>query len=269
MPMPLATPCYNSDSAPVIARGLEYTEEQLDEAIEGTVKDLLLDTEGTSELNDLLSSLSTTDFEPELIEELLQTSPEPEDWLVGEALAEAYVTDNDNCIFPWPTSRDLKNPEASPAGADLAGFQEIDDEESPYRFAFGEVKTSSDQNFPPHVMYGRTGLKNQLEELRDSYPTKQSLILYLGHHAINAPWRHMFESATKRFLGSEFTDIAIFGVLIRDVTPNEADLSYRASALSQNCPPDTSISLYAIYLPTDSISSLPEKSIAAIQGGGQ
>ena len=269
MPIPVPCLCYNVDSDPVIACGLEYSEVQLDEAIEGPVKDLLLDTAGTAELNELLSGLSTTDFEPELIEELLQTSPEPEDWLVGEALAEAYVADNDDCIFPWPTSRDLKNPEASPAGADLTGFQEVDDEESPYRFAFGEVKTSSDQNYPPNVMYGRTGLKNQLEGLRESYPTKQSLILYLGHHALNAPWQHMFESATKRFLRSEYTDIAIFGVLIRDVAPNEDDLSYRASALSKNCPPATSISLYAIYLPTDSISSLSAKSVAALQGGEQ
>lgn len=269
MPIPVPNPCYNADSTPVIARGLSYTEGQLDEAIEGPITDLLLDAEGIAVLSDLLGGLSTTDFESEQIEVLLQTSPEPEDWLVGEALAEAYVADNDNCIFPWPTSRDLKNPEASPAGADLTGFQEVDDEESPYRFAFGEVKTSSDPDCPPNVMYGRTGLKNQLEGLKDSYPTKQSLILYLGHHAINAPWRHMFESATKRFLGSEFTDIAIFGVLIRDVAPDEADLSYRASILSQNCPPDTNISLYGIYLPANSISSLSEKSIAAIQGGEQ
>lgn len=269
MPLPVATPCYNVDCAPIVARGLGYTEEQLDQAIEGPVKDLLLDIEGTSELSDLLSSLSTTDFESELIEKLLKTNSEPEDWLVGEALAEAYVADNDNCLFPWPTSRDLKNPEACPAGADLTGFQQVDDDETPYRFAFGEVKTSSDKRNPPNVMHGRTGLKKQLEGLRDSYTTKQSLILYLGHHAINASWQHMYESAIKRYLASAYTDIAIFGVLIRDVTPSEADLSYRAESLSKNCPPDTSISLYAIYLPTASISSLPQKSIAAIQGGEQ
>lgn len=269
MPMPEAGLSYNVDSDPIVARGLVYTESQLDEAISGPVKDLLLDTSGTAELSDMLSALASTDFEQAKIRQLLQVEPEPEDWLVGEALAEAYVSDNDSCVFPWPTSRDLKNPEASPAGADLTGFQKVDDGNNPYRFAFGEVKTSSDENYPPNVMYGRTGLKNQIEGLRDSYSTKQSLILYLGHHAINASWRGMFESAMKRYLGSEYTDIAIFGFLIRDVSPNESDLSYRASSLANDCPVSTNIALYALYLPTNAISILPTKSLEALQGGGQ
>ena len=82
MPMPEAASSYNVDSNSVIARGLEYTEEQLDEAINDPVKDLLLDTEGAAELGDLLSGLFTTDFEQERIAQLLQVSPEPEDWLV-------------------------------------------------------------------------------------------------------------------------------------------------------------------------------------------
>lgn len=269
MPLPEATLSYSVDSAPVIARGMAYNEEQLDEAINGSVKDLLLDTTGTAELNDMLAGLASTEFEQDQISQLLQAEPEPEDWLVGEALAEAYVAENENCTFPWPTSRDLKNPEASPAGADLTGFQETDDSENPYRFAFGEVKTSSDENYPPNVMYGRTGLKNQLEGLRDSYTTKQSLVLYLGHHAINASWRHMFESATKRYLSSEYTDIAIFGVLIRDVEPNESDLSYRATSLANGCPDLTSIALYALYLSENAISLLEVKAQQALQGSEQ
>ena len=44
------------------------------------------------------------------------------DWQVGEAMAEAYLVDHRQCEFPWPSGRDLRNPEASPAGADLVGF---------------------------------------------------------------------------------------------------------------------------------------------------
>ncbi len=269
MTMPQVATSYAISSSPVIACGVEFTEEQLDEAICGSVKELLIDVRGASELSDLLSGVATTDFEQERLSQLLDVRHDPEDWLIGEALAEAYVSDKDKCIFPWPTSRDLKNPEASPAGADLTGFQIVNDELEPYRFAFGEVKTSNDENYPPNVMYGRTGLKNQLEGLVNSFPTKQSLVLYLGHHAANADWQHMYKSATKRFLGSGYTDIAIFGVLVRDVTPNESDLSHRAKSLAKICPSAMTISLYALYLPVNSIAKLQAKSRVAINGGGQ
>lgn len=271
MSMPKATLCYNADNSPVVARGLGYTEDQLDEAINGPVKDILLDTEGSVELTDLLSGLSTTDFDAERVSELLQTDLDPEYWLVGEALAEAFVADNDSCIFPWPSSRDLKNPDASPAGADLTGFQQVDDEQAPYRFAFGEVKTSGEQNHPPQVVTSpaSTGLKNQLEGLKDSDSTRQGLVLYLARHSINASWQHMFKSAAKRYLVSDYTDFAIFGVLVRDVTPDASDLSGLAITLSQHCSGSTSISLYAIYLHTGGISSLYRKSLAAINGGDE
>ncbi len=269
MLIPEATPSYSVDSTPVIARGLAYNEEQLDGAINGAVKDLLLDTTGTAELNDMLAGLAPTEFEPAQISQLLQAEQEPKNWLVGEALAEAYVADHNNCTFPWPTGRDLKNPEASPAGADLTGFQETDDTENPYRFAFGEVKTSSDEHSPPRVMYSRTGLKNQLEGLRDSHRTKKSLIRYLGHHAINASWWYMFKSATKRYLSSALRDVAIFGVLIRDIEPNESDLSCCAKSLANGCPDLTSISLYALYFPENAISLLKDKAQEALRGDEQ
>lgn len=269
MPMPIPTLNYCADSATVIARGMKYSEKQLDEAINGPVKDLLRDTAGISEISDMLSRLVSTEFDQMQIRRLLQVESVPEDWLVGEALAEAYVSDNDNCYFPWPTSRDLKNPGASSAGADLTGFQKTDDRRYPFRFAFGEVKTSNDNKYPPNLMYGRTGLKKQLEGLRDSYTIKQNLILYLGHHATNATWKNMFISATERYLCSEYTDIAIFGVLIRDVSPDKSDLSARASSLAKTCPVSTCITLYALYLPPNAISLLQAKLQKALQGGEQ
>ena len=174
MSIPKPTLSYNVDSPPVMARGLVYTEAQLNEVISGPVKDLLLDKTGTAEIDEIMSNLPFTEFDQEQIDQLLQREPEPKDWLVGEALAEVYVSDTDKCIFPWPTSRDLKNPRASPTGADLTGFQKTEDETNPFRFAFGEVKTSSDKNYPPNVMYGQTGLKNQIEEIKKSFHTKKN-----------------------------------------------------------------------------------------------
>ena len=267
MALPAAATCYITDAVPVVARGISLSEEQVDAVLAGPVKDILQDTSGNAELHSLLASIATTDFEQQGLKSLLVKESTPEDWLVGEAIAESYVAEYGSCVFPWPTSRDLKNPEASPTGADLTGFQRLDDVNLPYRFAFGEVKTSFEEKYPPQVMYGRTGLKNQLEGLRDSDLVKGSLVKYLGFHAVNALWCEMFRSAAKRYLSSGSSDIAIFGVLIRDVVPNNNDLSHRASSLAKDCPANTSIALYAVYLPLKSIVTLSERALLAMGAG--
>lgn len=58
-----------------------------------------------------------------------------------------------------------------------------------------------------------------------------------------------------RFL-AESTDVAIFGVLIRDVTPDERDLKTRSQNIAKKHPAKMHIELLAIYLPAGSISIL-------------
>lgn len=77
----------------------------------------------------------------------------------------------------------------------------------------------------------------------------------------------MYESATKRYLSSGRTDIAIFGVLIRDVLPKKSDLSNFAISLATDCPSITSIALYALYIPQNTISLLQSKAQQVLQGG--
>jgi len=268
MPIPPATHAYTTDCPPVVARGVAYTIPQLDEILAGSVQDILQDTVGTAKLHGLLSSVATTEFEQQGLAALLKNKPTPDNWRVGEAIAEAYVVEQENCTFPWPTSRDLKNSDASPAGADLTGFQKLEHADLPYRFAFGEVKTSAEEKWPPQLMYGRTtGLKKQLEDLRDSESVKRDLVVYLGHHATHASWKFMYVSASQRYLRSNSTDIAIFGVLIRDVEAKEADLSARARALAKNCPTATSIALYALYFPANTIPTLSDRAVAAMHSG--
>lgn len=267
MSQPLASPCYTADCPPVIARGVIYSDTQLDELLGGPVKSILQDTAGIDALKALLAGVATTDFEQRGLEMLLQAGGVPEGWFVGEAVAETFIAGERCCIFPWPGTRDLRNPEASPAGADLTGFQNTGSAENPYRFAFGEVKTSEEAQWPPQVMYGRTGLKQQLEDLKDSQPTKQALVKYLAHHATNATWREMFISAVKRYLSSGEQDVIIFGVLVRDVEPKANDLSYRASALAKKCSAPTNIELYALYLPGNSIPNLAKRALAASHAG--
>lgn len=264
MPISSIASCYVADSAPVIARGILFTAEQVDAMLAGPVKDILLDTTGKQELNAILAGLATTDFSQKEIEHILQNDVYYEDWLVGEAIAEAFVGKTAQCEYPWPTSRDLKNTNASPAGCDLTGFQFTENQENPYRFSFGEVKTSYDENSPPSVM---TGLGKQLFGLRDSKDIKADLVRYLALHAQGKDWMHKFQSSVKRYIDSQGADIVILGVLVRDTDVKESDIKGKAVALAGGCPERTDIRLYALYLPANTILTLPEKVQAVIKTG--
>lgn len=252
--MPSGMEAYCVDSGPVVGRGILFDQLELDQMVDGSVKDILLDVTGIEELRELLAGVVNTDFEREGLEQLLSLNDTPpKDWLVGEAIAEAYVAEHCSCFFPWPTNRDLKNPTASPAGCDLTGFQIVADEVMPARFAFGEVKTSIQKASPPSVM---NSLRGQMTGLRDTETVKKHLVLYLGRHAKNTDWSPLYRSAAKRyFLSSD--DVAVYGILIRDILPNSLDLSACVNAMAQDCPLKTDISVYALYLPEESIASLP------------
>jgi hypothetical protein len=256
MPISAGTESYRCDSGPVRARGQSLSLAELTSALEGDVKEILADYKGQEELRSLLSGLAATGFEHQQLDSIVEAQPESYDWRVGEGLAEAYLTSHKQCEYPWPGGRDLKNPTASAAGTDLIGLQKTDGAEN-FRFSFGEVKTSGDKDQPPSIMYGRGGLKQQLEALRDDVNTKNALIKYLGIHAVNASWRDRYRIAARRYIRDN-TDVNLFGVLVRDVTPRDADLKNRATKLNENRPPATEIELLAIYIPAGTISKLPQ-----------
>jgi len=254
------TECYIADIAPVTARGASYTDEELNAVLSGSVSRILWDDTGMADLQGILTSVVTTDFSDSSVKRILSNRPTPEGWRVGEGLAEAFLVEHRNCEFPWPSGRDLKNPTASPAGTDLVGFQRTDAPTNSHRFAFGEVKTSAQEKWPPSVMDGRHGMNKQLEDLRDSTNVKDSLVKYLGHHANGKDWFPRYQSATERYLASP-VDVSLFGVLIRDVESKREDLASRANSLALNCPDQTSIELRSIYLPRKSISTLSQRAV--------
>jgi hypothetical protein len=261
----VGTEVYNADAPPVTARGVSYTEAELNVALSGAVSRILRDDAGTADLQAILASVVTTDFSDKSVKRVLSQGPMVEAWRVGEGLAEAYFAEHKNYEFPWPSGRDLKNPSASPAGTDLVGFQETDAVVNADRFAFGEVKTSAQELWPPNVMDGRHGLQKQLEALRDSTDVKDALVIYLGHHAGGARWLPRYQSAAARYL-ADSSDVSLFGVLIRDVKPKADDLRKRAEVLAGNCPSQTNIELRALYLPKNSIKTLAKRLVGAREG---
>lgn len=254
---------YVHRTPPCSGVGLQWTEQELDAALKAEVAAVLFDDEGMADVESILVDLAETDFAQEGLRRILKSPTYIEDWRVGEALAETYLACHRACYFPWPDGRDERKFGSSLPGADLVGFGT--DEEGDC-LAFGEVKTSSEARFPPNVMYGPMGLKQQLEDLRDQEALRDGLLKYLGHRAGEAAWRSRFEAASRRYLQNK-SDIQLYGVLIRDVPPNKDDLRARVQHLAQDCPDETVIELLALYLPKGCIHGIGRAVVAKRTGG--
>lgn len=263
----IGTEVYRLGNPPVVALGYQYDEEEFGQAMSGAVADALCDTEGCDLLRDSLLNLADTEFEVDSVDRILNQKPPLDDWRVGEAIAECYLAEHRRCVFPWPDSRDARNPNASHPGADLVGFQSSNGDD--FRFAFGEVKTSFDKNCPPKVLHGKAGLAKQLEDLATKRAVRDALVKYMQFRAGLLPdCLAQFQTATRRYLKNS-EDCVIFGVLIRDVVPHENDLKSRHNQFEvehKHKSPTMEIEFIAIYLPLGKIQSLG--SIIAHTRGG-
>jgi hypothetical protein len=244
--------------------GIAFSEEEIETAVRDRLSAILADAEGRRELEAVLEPLADTAFARDGLDRVLSSIHALPAWRVGEALAEAYLADHRCCLFPWPGGRDLKNLASSPAGTDLVGLR--DDGDST-RFAFGEVKTSSQRKSPPDVVVGRHGLVKQLEALCECGSVVDDLVRYLGYHAVGRPWLDRYQDAAKHWLADR-ASISLFGVLIRDVAIDERDISARVGKLATRRKQPTTVELIAIYLPTGRIPQLP-RDVAPAPGGAE
>lgn len=256
--------CYSHGASPCLGTGRLWNEEELEAALSDQVSALAFDEEGNTDIEQLLAGVVEASFEQEQLAQALAAPEGVEDWRVGEAIAEAYLSEHRSCLFPWPDGRDERKSGSSLPGADLVGIKQ-DDQGS--RFVFGEVKTSGEAKYPPGAVYGRTGLKQQLEDLRDKVSIRNDLFKYLGHRAKDATWRDRFKAASKRYLNNT-SDIHLFGVLVRDVEPHVDDVRVRVDKLGNGCPAGTKVELLALYLPAGAIGSLAAQALATQEGGG-
>ncbi len=249
---------YSHGTAPCSGIGLRWSSEELNLALGERVPSLVFDDEGKTDIEGILSGLAETEFAQENLRKILADTKDIENWRVGEAIAEAYLTDHRSCQFPWPDGRDERKHGSSLPGADLVGFRTDTDGDV---LAFGEVKTSTEENYPPGAMYGRTGLKQQLEDLRDRERLRDDLLKYLCYRARTAPWRPRFEAASCRYLANK-SDIHLYGILIRDVSPHADDLRVRVMKLGKDCPEGTRVELLALYLPKGRIDDIGKSVVA-------
>ncbi len=254
---------YQLGTVPVTGCGFSYSVAELDTALSGSVAEILHDDSGKADIRALLAGIVETDFEKGEIERILSNTKPPENWRVGEALAESYLVHQKNCFFPWPSGRDERKSGSSLSGADLIGFQSNGTDDF---FAFGEVKTSTENKYPPGTMYGRTGLKQQLEDLKYDVQIKDDIFRYLGFRAQRSAWKDRFKRAAKNYIQSK-TNIRVFGFMVRDVEPNKDDIHTRVTKLAKDQHADMVIELLVLYLPQDSIGQLSDKVVSSRHGG--
>ena len=277
MPVPVGRVQYTCGAPPCSGIGLAWTGADVDDAARDRLAAVLMDRQGRLEINALLAGLVETEFMSDGLRRILsvsdgpeartslnmrfQASGEAEEWRVGEALAAVYLEDHRRCRFPWPAIRDLRNMKSSLPGADLVGFTTDDDGRC---FAFGEVKTSGEHRYPPRVLHGEDGLILQLSKLRDDRSARDDLVRYLGYRAVSASWNSDFKDAVGRYL-KDSTDVAVFGMLIRDVPPDTRDLHSATSKLASGDPSRLRIEFLAIYVPA---GSLRIAAVASPRSGG-
>ena len=253
---------YSIGAVPCSGVGVRWSDDEINAAMNDRVAAVLFDDEGRANIEEILASLAETNFAQDGLRRVLEDPDEVEDWRVGEAIAETYLSDHRSCYFPWPDGRDERKRGSSLPGADLVGFG-IDDNGD--CLAFGEVKTSREGSYPPGAMYGRTGLKRQLEDLRDCETIRDDLVKYLSHRVGSASWRARFERAGSRYLENS-SDVQLFGILVRDVEPHQDDLRVRVVGLAAGCPEGTRVELIALYLPQESLEGIGEEMVSRRAG---
>lgn len=261
MPFP-STNAYQSSRACVAWKG-ECAErgQVLSEFLRGAVAARLNDAEGSEELSHFLRGLNLTGMGQEALREALDAEvPEERDWAAGEALAEAFLEAHHGVVLPWNTERDKRNPFGSLPGADIVGFQQ---ENEIHRLVLGEVKCSSENRSPPHVMTGRSGMAHQLEKLATDLGILCQLLKWLFHRVKRTEHETAFNGACTHYFNSGNRAVSLYGVLIRDQIPQESDLRSRAEALANTLQAPTSCELIGLYLPWP-IAKLPSE----IRGGG-
>lgn len=224
--------------------------------MQGPIKDNLLDREERDDTLERLRALrEETGFEASEglladIQTLENESIQTQNFRVGEAYAEVILEQEFSCRFYWNELRDARNPKGNKAGADLVGFIEV---EGQVLFLFGEVKTSSEiANRPPQVMTSADGIEAQLRDLYSNRVKRQILISYLKSKMRLFPDGHQFKQDFElgiRAYYSNTEDYHLIGVLIRDVEPDERDLSLSYGRLRTRILEPAGLKLLALYLP--------------------
>lgn len=264
MNLPFLSKVYEDNHNCVSWSGLQCADtEHFSKFLSTKVLNRLDDTEGNDDFRSHLRGLDgLTGMGQESLAAVLNADHlEERSWAAGEALAEAFLEEQYDVVFPWNMERDKRNPFGSLPGADIVGFI---GNTTDCRFALGEVKSSSEPRHPPQIMSGRGGhMVHQLDGLANDLTKICQLLKWLLPRAKNNSYEAFFNQAAVTFFNSENKNVSLFGVLIRDTPSNAKDLSARGSDLRNKFSEPTTCQLTALYLPWQI-----EELISKIRNGG-
>lgn len=224
----------------------------LDAYLADRVRKWHYDKRGIEEHITNISGLTGFDTD-EVKKKLPPASPESIPWRIGESFAQCFLEDCWFAKFPYPPSRDVKNPNASLAGADIIGFYHKNGETT---FLFGDVKTSHEDKHPPRVITEqKMGLLTQMTNLKCNH-VRSSMVYWLMHIITdeNDPYKQYLDDAIVSYVRQNA--VRLVGILIRDTRPDKTDLVYAFERLKTDT--RTCLDMWALYMSVP-ISSLPQK----------
>lgn len=205
-----------------------------------------------------IDNLNLTDFATEKIARIFSDSEYiPLEWEWGEIFAVSQIEKLVRVQIPWPVNRDKRAKNASLPGPDIIG---LSTRNGSVHFVFGEIKTSSEKEYPPSVVTNpNSGLIPQLKRL--AYGDIIEPIKWLLHKADGQEWASDFCAALESW-ASNNESILVIGALIRDTAPTEKDLRRALDEIGNSC--RVGVRLLAFYLPI----SIKECSEITCSGGG-
>lgn len=239
--------------------GIQVDVDEGEEILATAVKENLVDLEEKQlfqgDLEEVKGSIEQTGFKaPEelLVDIKNLDDPEPEDtrsWRIGESVAEVVLDEHYGARFYWNELRDARNPRGNKTGADLVGFIESNGE---ILFLFGETKTSSEARRPPQVMTASGEMEDQLRSLYTKANKRFLLIQYLASKTRNLaptdPFKADYFTALKNYYQPVDCKYQLFGVLVRDIDPDEEDLSHSYARLNTDILEPAGLRLLAVYM---------------------
>ena len=240
--VPKGAVVYRLGAEPCIGTGIEWTPEESRDALDGPVADVLDDVIGSQEVAEALGPLAQAEFDMGRIEAVAATVPKPS-YRLGEAITEAYLSSWRDCTFPWPVSRDLRRPTASPARPDLVGLKV---ETGGHCLVLGEVKMSEQHVYPLSVIRGQSGLLRQLEDLRTDGALRRHLVRNLSFRW-TGDIRERFIAAVGRY-ETDPNEFRLFEGLVQDVLPDERDLRHALAHHQHDRQEATQCKVLAIFL---------------------
>lgn len=155
--------------------GISFVEDKFPAFLKQTISPIYKDEDYNAQMKEV--AIDMTGFDSENLQAVFDTMPKVSNFRIGELVAEKIVESRYSAKFTYNSDRDLKNPNSNNTGADLVGFIEMED--GAVNFLFGEVKTSEEHTNPPGVMYGSTGMIDQLVELGTNSDKLKSLVKWI------------------------------------------------------------------------------------------